>query len=68
MKYLIYCTVFLLFTVSQMGAQNNTTAAMFDINAAERIANLALACVHKEYPNKISHSLNSVRPRRTRGG
>jgi hypothetical protein len=32
---------------------------MFDVNAAERFANLALACVHKEYPNKISHSLLS---------
>jgi hypothetical protein len=32
---------------------------MFDVNAAERFANLALACVHKEYPNKISHTLNS---------
>jgi hypothetical protein len=31
----------------------------FDTNAAERFANLALACVHKEYPNKISHGLNS---------
>ena len=34
-------------------------AAEFDAKAAERFANLALACVHKEYPNKISHSLNS---------
>ena len=34
-------------------------AAQFDARAAERFANLALACVHKEYPNKISHSLNS---------
>jgi DUF2891 family protein len=32
---------------------------MFDANAAERFANLALACVHKEYPNHISHTLNS---------
>ena len=31
----------------------------FEINAAERFANLALACVHKEYPNKVAHSLNS---------
>src|SRR5437868_542600 len=31
----------------------------FDAKAAERFANLALACVHKEYPNKISHNLNS---------
>src|SRR5438874_11935575 len=33
-------------------------AVEFDAKAAERFANLALACVHKEYPNKISHSLN----------
>lgn len=25
----------------------------------ERFANLALACIHREYPNKISHILNS---------
>ncbi len=31
----------------------------FDAKAAERFASLALACVHKEYPNKISHSMNS---------
>ncbi len=34
-------------------------AAGFDEHAAERFANLALACVHKEYPNKIGHNLNS---------
>src|SRR5438552_18193152 len=34
-------------------------AVEFDAKAAERFANLALACVHKEYPNKISHNLNS---------
>ena len=34
-------------------------ATEFDAQAAERFAKLALACVHKEYPNKISHSLNS---------
>src|SRR5436189_332448 len=31
----------------------------FDTAAAERFAKLALACVAKEYPNKISHVLNS---------
>jgi hypothetical protein len=31
----------------------------FDVKAAERFANLALACVGKEYPNKISHLLNN---------
>jgi hypothetical protein len=35
------------------------TAPGFDEKAAERFANLALACVEKEYPNKISHVLNS---------
>jgi hypothetical protein len=33
--------------------------ATFDAKAAERFANLALACVQKEYPNKIGHNLNS---------
>jgi len=31
----------------------------FDAVAGERFAKLALACVGKEYPNKISHVLNS---------
>jgi hypothetical protein len=31
----------------------------FDIQAASRFAHLALDCVHKEYPNKIAHSMNS---------
>ncbi|OYW85043.1 MAG: hypothetical protein B7Z22_09340, partial [Hyphomonas sp. 32-62-5] len=26
----------------------------------DRFARLALSCVHKEYPNKISHVLNSA--------
>src|SRR5216117_3085442 len=34
-------------------------AADFDAKSAERFAKLALACVHKEYPNKISHSMTS---------
>jgi hypothetical protein len=59
MKYPI-CTVFSLLTIAGMGiAQTTASPAMFDTNAAERFANLALACVHKEYPNHISHSLNS---------
>jgi hypothetical protein len=52
------CTVFLLLTVGEILGQSVTTPAMFDINTAGRFASLALACVHKEYPNKISHSLN----------
>jgi len=34
-------------------------AGQFDAMAAERFAKLALACVHKEYPNHISHTMNS---------
>jgi len=59
MKYPI-CTLFLLFIIGKAGVAQNTAApAMFDTNAAERFAHLALACVHKEYPNHITHTLNS---------
>lgn len=52
---LTFCAMFLLFTMSP-AAQNT---GEFDIKAAQRFANLALVCVHKEYPNHISHTLNS---------
>src|SRR5687768_6708653 len=32
---------------------------VLDVAAAQRFAALALACVQKEYPNKIAHVLNS---------
>src|SRR5437016_2901902 len=52
--------VALLFVVANVAsAQGTATPAEFDVKAAERFAKLALACVHKEYPNKISHTLNS---------
>jgi hypothetical protein len=50
MKYII-CAVFLLLTSSQMSGQTPRPLAL---NAAERFANLALACGHKEYPNKLA--------------
>jgi Protein of unknown function (DUF2891) len=43
----------------QKSPQASPSAGAFDAHAAERFAKLALACVHKEYPNKISHVLNS---------
>lgn len=43
----------------QKSPEANPSGGAFDANAAERFAKLALACVHKEYPNKISHVLNS---------
>ena len=57
-KY-VACGVVLLLIVGKAGAQSTETAPTFDLKAAERFANLALACVHKEYPNHISHTLNS---------
>jgi hypothetical protein len=42
-----------------------------DTATAERFAKLALACVEREYPGKIAHTLNSdedVRPPRELSG
>ena len=54
----ILFAILILFPVAGF-AVDNTTTPSFDAAAAERFAKLALACVHKEYPNKISHVLNS---------
>jgi hypothetical protein len=40
-------------------ATANPSFGGFDVHSAQRFAKLALACVEKEYPNKISHVLNS---------
>jgi hypothetical protein len=40
------------------GARAASDPMSLDAAAAGRFARLALACVHKEYPNKISHVLN----------
>ena len=55
MKALVY--VLLLIPVISAAAEN--PVPKLDAAAAERFARLALACVHQEYPNKISHVLNS---------
>ncbi len=46
-------------TTRQKSGKANPSTGRFDASAADRFAQLALACVHKEYPNKISHVLNS---------
>src|SRR5450755_1069781 len=56
MKALV-CVLLLLPLVAATAAENS--APKFDAAAAERFARLALACVDQEYPNKISHMLNS---------
>src|SRR5437016_14592065 len=58
MKWTV-CLLILLWNAAHVGALDDRITPMFDIPAAERFANLALACVHKEYPNHISHTLNS---------
>lgn len=47
---------FLLICSTLTAAQDER---QFDIKAASRFAKLALACVNKEFPNHISHTLNS---------
>ncbi len=54
-KFLVL--VFSLLPTLSFSTEDETST--FDAKAAERFARLALACVHKEYPNKISHVLNS---------
>jgi len=55
MKNLV-CAVLIIFPFVVMAEE---AAPKFDAKTAERFADLALACVGKEYPNKISHLLNS---------
>jgi hypothetical protein len=65
MRNLIF--VLLLLPVMTIATENamphsaaaNPASGGFDAAAADRFARLALACVDKEYPNKISHVLNS---------
>lgn len=64
MKPLVIALVFL----TPFAAVAQEDGPQFDAAAAERFAKLALDCVHKEYPNKISHTMNSdsdVAPPRT---
>lgn len=49
--------VLLLLLLPNAFAEN--VAPKFDAATAERFARLALGCVAKEYPNKLSHTMNS---------
>src|SRR5262249_48951721 len=51
--------VAILSLVPSIAVATTDTPPTFDEKTAERFAKLALACVEKEYPNKISHVLNS---------
>jgi hypothetical protein len=56
----IFCLLLLapIFGLVAEDSPAPSSAGEFDQAAAERFAKLALACVHKEYPNKIAHVLN----------
>ena len=56
MKSIVVSIISLFFIANAVAAEQPD---QFDSKAAERFAKLALACVHKEYPNKISHSMTS---------
>src|ERR1700745_346909 len=56
MRVSVGLSILSMFEVQTFAAEETPT---FDAAAAERFAKLALACVAKEYPNKISHVLNS---------
>jgi Protein of unknown function (DUF2891) len=51
----VKCVLFLALAMIAQAAD----APQFDAAAAERFARLALACVSKEFPNHISHVMNS---------
>jgi Protein of unknown function (DUF2891) len=57
MKKIVCACAGLVLVPLAMSAEEG--APGFDAKAAQRFADLALACVGKEYPNKISHLLNS---------
>lgn len=54
-----FVMIALLAVIAAAPVHGQTVADAFDIHAAERFADLALACVHREYPNKIAHVLGS---------
>ena len=56
---LLFIGGFVLTATAVEEEEREDIPAAFDPKTAQRFAKLALACVHKEYPNKISHVLNS---------
>src|ERR1700738_1773136 len=59
-SFVIRNSIFVIFLlILPLSIKAEEASPKFDEKAAERFAGLALACVGKEYPNKISHLLNS---------
>ena len=52
-------------TSARLAAAGADVKSPLDAAQADRFARLALACLHREYPNKIAHALNGdddIRP------
>lgn len=58
LRTLLGLTAFLVLSVTASAAPAPSSPDELDAETAGRFAKLALACVHKEYPNKIAHTLN----------
>lgn len=52
-------TLFMVAALSGAAVPSAAPPSAVDAEAAGRLADLALACVHREYPNKIAHVLDS---------
>ena len=62
----IFKALFLCVLLTQPVFSNETAGdSMVDSALATKFANLALDCVHREYPNKIAHVLNDAADART---
>src|SRR6201997_172293 len=59
MKETVWIVIALVGLINASTLVGESSTPRFEARAAERFAKLALACVEKEYPNKISHVLNS---------
>jgi len=54
-KWIVLVIAPLAWSMGVQAAQGSAPAPTLDADAAARFAGLALACLHKEYPNKIAH-------------
>ncbi len=59
MKLALHSALVMVLACAVAPAPAQTPGASLDAAAATRFANLALACLHQEYPGKIAHVLNA---------
>jgi len=59
MKYFAACLIGLLLSPLASAAERAAGAAALEPATAARFARLALDCVHREYPNKVAHVMQS---------